>query len=78
MALGGWCGRTCSECMKPCKLDQQIPCSPDCKCLTRDGKIHIADCLKSGCDEIKWIFDMVDREDQELLEKYGTTAQYPY
>lgn len=25
-----WCGKPCAECEKPCALDENMPCSPDC------------------------------------------------
>lgn len=78
MAIKNWCGDKCAECNKSCILDQSIPCSPDCEKLTEDENIKIAECLKVGCEEIRYIFDMVEATDEEIIDKYGTIAPYPY
>ena len=78
MAINGYCGkRSCCDCTSPCKLDQEIPCSPDCENL--DGQtIKIAECLKAGCEEVKYIFDMVGCSDEELLDAFGKETLFPY
>lgn len=79
MAIKGYkCKQKCSECKKDCSLDQQIPCSPDCENLTEDGKIKIRGCLESGCDEVKYIFDMENCTVQEIMDIYGEITNYPY
>jgi len=32
-----WCGKPCADCQNPCRLDESIPCSPDCTELSADG-----------------------------------------
>jgi len=71
MAHKNWCKRPCSDCKKPCSLDGTIPCSPDCGNLTEDGYILVKQCLSDGCEEIKYIFNMADATEQEILERYG-------
>ena len=80
MAIKGYCGRECGsieEC-SGCVLDQTIPCSPSCENLTEDGMIKIAECLKAGCEEVKYIFDVIKKTDEEVIEEYGEIAPYPY
>lgn len=77
MAIKGYCGKKCRDC-NGCYLDETIPCSPDCENLTEDGKIHIRACLDSGCEEVKYIFDMVGCSNENIIEQYGETALYPY
>ncbi len=77
MALKQWCGKECSEC-KGCKLDEMIPCSPDCENLTEDGKIKVKACLESGCEEVKYVLHEEDLSDEELLAKFGEVTEYPY
>lgn len=77
MALKEHCGKNCSDCKNPCKLDETIPCSPDCENLTKDGKIKITKCLEDGCAEIRYIFDMLQSTDKEIINKYGDIAVYP-
>lgn len=80
MAIKGYCGGECGGIGKCnfCKLDMMIPCSPSCDNLTEDGMIKIADCLADGCEEVKYIFDMVGRTNEEVIEEYGEIAPYPY
>ena len=42
-----WCGKPCDECAHPCRLDELIPCSPDCENLNEDGTPNPAKCR--GC-----------------------------
>ncbi len=77
MALKQWCGKECSEC-KGCKLDEMIPCSPDCENLTEDGKIKVKACLESGCEEVKYALCLEDLSNKELLAKFGEVTKYPY
>lgn len=79
MAIKGYCGGECG-CMKECnscKLDMTIPCSPSCENLTEDGMIKIAQCLADGCEEVKYIFDVINLTDDEIITKYGKIAPYP-
>lgn len=76
--IKGWCGNPCCDCKTGCNLDNKIPCSPDCENLTKHGKIKIADCLSSGCEEVKYIFGMVGHSDEEVIHEYGSIAPYPY
>lgn len=79
MAIKGYCGlKKCCDCNTGCRLEQMIPCSPDCENLTMDGKIHIKRCLQAKCEEVKYIFDMIDASDDEILREYGDIANYPY
>ena len=74
----GWCGEKCSDCGKFCRLDEVIPCSPDCENLTENGYIKVQKCLESGCDEVRDVLDMEGTTDEEILQKYGPIAKYPY
>lgn len=78
MGITGWCGDSCSECSKSCSLDERIPCSPDCENLTKDGNILIRKCLEDGCPEVKYIFDMTEASDEDIIRRYGEKALYPY
>lgn len=79
MAIKGYCGKgKCAECLSPCILDEQIPCSLDCENLTGDGRIKIRECVKAACEEVKYIFDMVGCSDEEIINKYGEITAYPY
>lgn len=80
MAIRGYCGGNCGFMDKcnNCKLDMTIPCSPSCENLTEDGMIKIAKCLKDGCEEVKYIFDVVHKTDEEIIAEYGEIAPYPY
>ena len=53
MAHRLWCGRPCCDCTAPCKLDESIPCGPDCKNLKPDGSRKEKACIAAGCDAIK-------------------------
>jgi len=46
-----WCGRPCADCENPCKLDESIPCSPDCELLGKNGEWTHIECKK--CDAYK-------------------------
>lgn len=50
MAHEDWCGKPCSECVEPCLLDQEIPCSPNCDLLQPDGSRYPRLCKETGCD----------------------------
>lgn len=80
MAIKGYCGGECG-CMKKCAkctLDLSMPCSPSCDNLTEDGMIHIAKCLQDGCEEVRYIFDVLEKTDEEIIAMYGEIAPYPY
>ncbi len=80
MAIRGYCGGECG-CMDKCngcKLDMTIPCSPSCENLTEDGMIKIAKCLADGCVEVKYIFDVLYKTNEEIIAEYGEIAVYPY
>lgn len=48
-----WCGMKCSECAG-CRLDESLPCSPDCELLGEDGTPrNPEECRKAGCDAMK-------------------------
>lgn len=75
MAIKGYCGGDCgnmSKCSK-CELDLLIPCSPNCENLTEDGMIKIAKCLADGCDEIKHIFGVAHKSDEEVIHDEYTS-----
>ena len=79
MAAKEYCNQhKCCDCIKTCFYDQRIPCSLDCENLTEDGNIKIISCLMSGCEEVKYIFDMVNSTGAEITAKYGEIAKYPY
>ncbi len=46
-----WCGKSCCECEHPCKLDEEIPCSPDCDFLGENGETTHEACR--SCDALK-------------------------
>ena len=48
MAHKDWCGRTCAECVLPCRLDESIPCSPDCPYLGKNGEMNHVECSDCG------------------------------
>ena len=54
MAHKDWCGKRCENCEKPCNLDKNMPCSPDCGLLLPDGEQDKEACYQSGCDAIGW------------------------
>ena len=79
MAVEGYCKKCrCADCRTFCRLDESMPCSPDCDNLTEDGKILIEKCLQDKCEEVKYIFNMEDCSDEELLMEYGCINDYPY
>jgi len=47
-----WCGKPCADCANPCKLDESIPCSPDCENLFLDGEYDPVKCNEARCDAI--------------------------
>ena len=61
MAHKDWCGKPCSECQNPCKLDYSLPCSPDCENLGQDGYPIEADC--KGCDAYEEYRIMMEDEE---------------
>ena len=83
----GYCGSgtSCADCEKRCRIDEMIPCSPDCKNLDGD-KILIQECLDDGCDEVFYVLGVPPSENRAekeervkyLLTEYGETATYPY
>ena len=48
MAHKEWCGKPCADCLNPCRLDESMPCSPDCELLKEDGSVDPILC--AGCD----------------------------
>jgi hypothetical protein len=49
-----WCGKPCSECKRPCALDESVPCSPSCELLGENGEpINLQKCWDNGCDAIE-------------------------
>ena len=52
MAHQEWCGLPCADCQNPCRLDESIPCSPDCELLKADGSVDLQLC--AGCDAIQY------------------------
>ena len=69
------CKLSCGAC-SGCRVDEAIPCSPDCENLTLDGKIHIKRCVAEQCDALECVFGTADYK--ALLEEYGDIADYPY
>ena len=45
-----WCGKACCDCKNPCKLDESIPCSPDCEFLGENGEHTHPEC--QNCDAL--------------------------
>ncbi len=50
MAHAEWCGKPCGECINPCRLDEEIPCSPSCTLLNPDGSRQDELCIADRCD----------------------------
>lgn len=65
MAHREWCGKPCSECKNPCRLDESIPCSPDCENLLPDGDPDPEKC--KGCDAYEEYKIMMGIEDEEEM-----------
>lgn len=61
-----WCGKACAECKHPCRLDQEIYCSPDCPCLGADGEMDAPECVT--CDAYR------AAQEDELLENGDDAA----
>lgn len=45
-----WCGKSCGDCKKPCRLDESIACSPDCEFLGENGEHNHPEC--QDCDAL--------------------------
>lgn len=45
-----WCGKPCSDCTNPCRLDESIACSPDCEFLGENGEHNHPECQE--CDAL--------------------------
>ena len=43
-----WCGKNCSNCKHPCKLDSELYCDPSCKNLGANGEMDSEEC--KTCD----------------------------
>lgn len=50
MAHKDWCGKPCGECDTSCRLDESMPCSPNCEALNEDGSRNVEVCTAAGCD----------------------------
>jgi len=50
LAHKNWCGKSCSDCKMSCRLDESIPCSPNCENLNKDGTRKEVKCKELGCD----------------------------
>lgn len=74
-----WCNNgVCADCTVRCRLDETIPCSPDCENLTADGKILLRKCVKSKCDCVYSVFHEPDTMSlEDILAFYGDTPDYP-
>lgn len=46
-----WCGKPCADCKHPCRLDNDIPCSPDCENLGANGETDCHECQKCDAKE---------------------------
>lgn len=69
---------SCSECTNPCKLDESIPCSPDCPNLSDSGQVSIRKCLLYGCDAIFSLIPEIEGMTVgEFMKTYGTLYQIP-
>ena len=53
MAHKDWCGSPCADCKSPCKLDEAMPCSPDCENMKSDGSRDTERCRLCGCDAVE-------------------------
>ena len=70
--------RACCDCQHPCRLDESIPCSPDCENLTDDGIVLLAQCIADGCDAVASLLpDFEDMAPETFLVKFGDTYQIP-
>ena len=49
-----WCDNgQCSDCTAYCRLDESMPCSPDCENITEDGAFLIEKCTAAKCDALE-------------------------
>lgn len=46
-----WCKKCCADCTAPCKLDEELYCSPDCEFLGENGEMNAPEC--KNCDAYK-------------------------
>jgi len=80
MSIKKSCSKKCCDCSTSCRLDEEIPCSPDCENLTGSVstgvKIRVKKCLEERCEEVKHIFGT--NETEKIIEKYGEITEYPY
>ena len=69
-----WCGQACDGCVKPCWVDESMPCSPDCENLGLDGlPIDIEACLRDGCDAYESIEAYLESISEEENENAAST-----
>jgi hypothetical protein len=71
MAHKLWRGKECCDCEHPCKLDEQIPCSPDCENLNPNGSRKVAKCKAARCDAFLKT-DIYKEANNEAKRKSGT------
>ena len=45
-----WCGKSCADCATSCRLDESMPCSPDCEFLGENGETDSPEC--QSCDAL--------------------------
>lgn len=45
-----WCGKSCADCETSCRLDESMPCSPDCEFLGENGETDSPEC--QSCDAL--------------------------
>ena len=65
MAHSNWCGKSCSECNQPCKLDESFPCSLDCKAIDSKTNLHnLSICISCGAD----LVNVTQEEASEIIE----------
>lgn len=72
-----WCGENCSNCTKYCKLDEQIPCSPNCCNFDKNGNPQYLLC--KDCDSYQMNYVSLNSLDKEalirLIELYDNYIQ---
>lgn len=55
MSHPNWCGKSCSDCLTSCKLDESMSCSPDCQNLNPKNGMVLDKKNCKGCDSMVYL-----------------------